>query len=259
MLISHKRKLLIATPTKCGTTSLEHAVKKHIKQGGDPDIIDIFRVPFEPRRQHRMSYPEVLGFNGLDRYRRLMVVRDPRKRWESVYKYLGDPAQYSQWGSKYVQGRNWPGIEKLGREGVDADPMTFVQFLRWMFWVRDEHKAPERRGSLADGFAYRAPWVWSDGLDFSAKQWKPEAVIRTEHLWDDFGALGLEIEPSGNGHANATGHRSPAVSWDGTCEGNGCVEARTAGGKCAACKLGIPAEVRYVRRLPLVTDLKFDV
>jgi hypothetical protein len=222
---------VIGTPTKCGTTTLEACAHRHERQNALD--ADSFRVMDwdSPRRQHRMCLPPAVTDHAAhlgnedgredpdypnewldaDRY---LLVRNPYTRYMSVYTYLSAPANYSQWGARLVQGREWGGHDP--DLVIDTDPMTFEEFLRFLAAQRAINSEPKwnaRRGPLNDGRAYRSPWVWTDSLtdshEFLASQQcggchadegpgcisedglSPHTVslIRLESVWEDLAAL----------------------------------------------------------------------
>jgi hypothetical protein len=189
MIISEAGRFFIATPTKCGTTTLESIAARNMREGegetlrvlDDPDTGDT------RRRQHRMVVPQ--GHNDWNRY---MLVRHPYSRMTSVYEYLLAPANYSQWGAREIQGNAWPGA----RRGmmVDRAPMDFLSFLRWLEGERVKSASSEMvgaRGDTGTSRAYRSPWVWTDSLGESlgylkaGRAVRSVSLIRLEQLWED--------------------------------------------------------------------------
>lgn len=197
-----KGRFVLATPTKCGTTTLEAVANRHARN--EPGEKDAFRIMDwdSPRRQHRMCLPPAVtdraghpsddmvdemvknGHLGPDDVGsawpeadsagewsdadRWLLVRNPFTRYMSVYTYLRAPANYSQWGARLVQGREWGGHDP--EKVYDTDPMTFNQFLLFLSAQREINGSPQwgsRRGPLNDGRAYRSPWVWTDSLTMS--------------------------------------------------------------------------------------------
>lgn len=174
-MIASSAGFVIATPTKCGTTTLEAMARRAERWAGKPvpefAIMDWDR----PRRQHRMALPPtgslgegpltMGGWGDADRY---LLVRNPFRRYISVYEYLKAPQNYSQWGAREVQGWSWGGHDES--KIVQRPPLSFSQFLRWLADARDTYhwmrleQGPKNRGDLTTGFAYRSPWVWTDSL-----------------------------------------------------------------------------------------------
>ena len=195
---------VIATPTKCGTTTIEHVAKRH----NDPS----FAIAAEilPRRQHRMVMPTEAAEAG---YRKMLLVRNPFTRYMSVYEYLRAPQNYSQWGARWVQGRLWPG-KKYG-EWMEQDPMTFEEFLQFLIASRTNKAVRKKRDALDQPRAYRSPWVWTDSLAMSYQALLANpgrdgvTLLRMESLWADLSAInhrygvGIDLKPI---HANRNKH-----------------------------------------------------
>lgn len=192
-------RFVIATPTKCGTTTLEACAHRHARQ--NPGEADAFRVMDwdSPRRQHRMCLPPAVSSAGVDDdmaevirkdghmthagvatswpepddddwldAARFLLVRNPFTRYMSMYTYLSAPANYSQWGARMIQGRSWGGHDPS--KVIDRKPMSFNKFLLFLAQQRELVQEPKwltRRGPLNDGRAYRSPWVWTDSLMMS--------------------------------------------------------------------------------------------
>lgn len=202
-MITSKGKFIIATPTKCGTTTLEELARRHaggrISRGGVWD--ESFRImDWEaPRRQHRMALPPDRGvsegWGNVDRY---VVVRNPYLRYLSIYMYLKEPRNFSQWGAREVQGCNWPGQSNYR---LAHEPMCFETFLQWLVDKRAEYSSAglmgKRRGAVYEGRAYRSPWVWLDPLprsvwflaSQSGSQQGRVSLLRLENLEADLGEV----------------------------------------------------------------------
>ena len=217
-MITSSAGFILATPTKCATTSLEGVAKRHMKNAGADG--DLFRIMDwdHPRRQHRMCLPPrvrdaaggivVDGRSGEDDehsewmdHDRWLLTRNPFDRYVSIYKYLSSPQNYSQWGAKEIQGSNWGGSTDVflaardrGEEWPDRPKMNFREFLIWYCDQRDMLRSPEgveQRGPLDQGRAYRSPWVWTDSLVESAALLEGQdgdgelvGFLSLEHLWD---------------------------------------------------------------------------
>jgi hypothetical protein len=272
------KRFTIATPTKCGTTSLEALAHRLGRAAGgfEPEfrIMDWDR----PRRQHRMALPPrydpMTGKFGEDYgewgdARRFIITRNPYRRYMSVFEYLRAPANYSQWGAARVQGWDWPGESETKR--VNRDPMNFGDFL---LWLADERENPDwgtwgkRRDSLAVGRAYRSPWVWTDPLDFSREALDAQpgggktVVLWMERLWGEDGTMaalvrkyGLGIElPSRPPHSNRSKASStpPQEYWgtwphskrvyNGRGEFRPFRSAFVQGCDCPPCRIGVHTE-----------------
>lgn len=258
MLISFKHKLIIATPTKTGTTSLETAVKAHVKHGGKAIQI----VDWEsPRRQHRMCLPEHVGYGrDIDLYARYIVLRNPYSRWLSVFKHLSRPG-WNQWAARQIQRGQWTGAYGPGKPSklprYAGAPMRFDEFL--VFVAEQRALMAYKRPPLNSGSAYRAPWVWIDRLDES---WRflmlngvggpsmPVKAIHTETLWDDFAKLGIDGFSEKEYHSN----RSPDTVRGSAADMAriqklyrqhdlcGPMDKAADGCQCGACLVGIAAE-----------------
>lgn len=249
-------KFIIATPTKCGTTTIETVAKRHARQ--EPGDADIFRIMDwdKPRRQHRMALPPMVmddaagdidimhegeriqyGVEGdwadWGDAARYLLVRNPFTRYISMYTYLSAPANYSQWGARTIQGRAWGGHDSSRR--IDSDPMGFEEFLIWLAQQRELNYDPNKRGSLTTGFAYRSPWVWTDSLtmsqDFLASQPAADGeesgvimdYIRLENVWLDLASLlrmyGIEEDVTLGGiHSNRSTGRGDGGAVPGSEE-----------------------------------------
>jgi hypothetical protein len=81
VLISDKHQFIIATPTKCGTTSLVAMTNHYLRHGGDPDVLRV--VHGLPMTKHRMAPPPGCGL-----YQRWLVTRRGRDRLVSMYEWL---------------------------------------------------------------------------------------------------------------------------------------------------------------------------
>lgn len=222
-MITSDQGFILATPTKCGTTTVEALANRHHREAGAD--ADEFRLMDwdSPRRQHRMALPPNVrdrwggegshidehdnnedpsglseGWGDVDRW---LLVRNPYTRYMSIYTYLSAPANYSQWGAREIQGNEWGGHDKA--KIVRRSKMSFEQFLFWLADQRAKYSNDywlSRRGELTEGFAYRSPWVWTDPLDWSLSflQVQPgeregdvEGLVRMENLFDNRGDWSL--------------------------------------------------------------------
>jgi hypothetical protein len=194
-------RFVIATPTKCGTTTLEELARRH-RGGRAGKPLNSFRIMDweSPRRQHRMALPShlVRGYWGTaDRY---MMVRNPWARYVSQYHYLKNPTNYSKTMAKEIQGREWGG-KHTGRAWFDEDPLSFGEFLELVAEFRKVYsnkRWTKRRGELTDPAFYRSPWVWLDSqvdsLTYLGKQPGSELgqgvrVLRLENIWGELRTL----------------------------------------------------------------------
>lgn len=234
-MITSDAGFVIATPTKCGTTTLEEMCRRHRGGRAHPGLPSFRIMDWEkPRRQHRMALPVGLDWGNADRY---LMVRDPRARYCSMYEYLRAPHNYSKFGARETQGRVWGGWQR-GRVGLETEPLTFEQFLMFVARQRDVFRSGrwyKRRGDLYEPFAYRSPWVWLDGLDVSYGAFAAQpggargevTCIRLERFWesmaalkDRYGLVSLSVRPTV--HANRTltyGGKSVDDYWDGVQAG----------------------------------------
>lgn len=246
-MITSELGFVVATPTKCGTTTLEAVAKRHMYNAGADG--DQFRICdwAKPRRQHSMSLPPKVQwddyspvvYRGIEYplgagiadadwedHDRWILLRSPLARYASIYKYMLTPYNYSQWGTWEVQGSRWGGTNKEPRPG---DPWTFGEFLEWFTEqraIRSSGRWVKRRGPLDAGRAYRSPWVWLDPLDYSADllaSWGGSGdlvgVLRLETMWGSDGDLaGLRRMYAGvAGEANwlstKEAHANPSMWW----------------------------------------------
>lgn len=132
---------ILATPARCGTYTAEAIARRKGWERVRPGL-------------HRMIVPP----DFVDLPRRIQV-RDPYDRMESIYHYLHDPQNYSQWGAKEVS------------------KLSFARFIRWYaLWRRDviEHG----RYTARDTFS--SPHLWLLSLSENAD------------LLDDGGSVVLE-------------------------------------------------------------------
>lgn len=252
-MITSDAGFILATPTKCATTSLEGVAKRHMKNAGVDG--DNFRIMDwdHPRRQHRMCLPPAVrdATGGIDagdgasedkdhseweRHDRWLLVRNPFDRYVSIYKYLSSHQNYSQWGAREVQGKEWGGPEDVftaarerGEEWTRHPKMSFPQFIDWLCGHRERLRRPESvkaRGPLDMGRAYRSPWVWTDSLTESAEilgSWPGnsgiEGFVTLEHLWGgegDRGSLARMLRLYGVDTVDLSElHANRSTGWDG--------------------------------------------
>jgi len=202
----------------------------------------------------------------VDRY---MMVRNPFTRYMSQYEYLRAPHNYSKFGAREIQGRDWPGYDK-GRPMVGKwykrEPMTFEQFLFFIdssrFAYGDRRWTKRRGDPSTDPRAWRSPWIWLVPLDvqmghLAAAPGKGRLevnVLRLENLWSDltllksaYGLYTLDLRPSIRANKTLTyGEATPEDYWGFACreiEYDGTwtyVEGRAGEcGECAACRIGV--------------------
>lgn len=159
MIVDHVNKFIIATPTKCGTTTLENLARS---RGGRLGLSTV-----RPR-QHRMIVPEEL-----DRYQRYLAVRNPYDRLVSIYLYLSNPSNYSQWGHNEVKDRTFPEfvqwwVKQRIKHGIDDD--LYYQEWRDLKW-------------------WRSPNLWLVSLNECYEMLLPDGIVRLENLEPDLKAL----------------------------------------------------------------------
>lgn len=265
------RPFIIATPTKCGTTTLEEMCRRHRGGRAQPGLPSFRIMDWEkPRRQHRMALPD--GWGNADRY---LMVRNPYTRYMSMFEYLRAPHNYSKFGAREIQGREWRGLD-MGRwsPAKDKAPLRFEQFLYWLAAERLIYASgrwPNRRGELTEPFAYRSPWVWLDSLTDSRRQLRQQPgkggrsvqLIRLERIWDELITLKkrydlrtLSVKASIQANRTLTYVKGGGAAYWG--EVGGCAAGvfnsrsggefrpaavrSTPGCECAACVVGVAAE-----------------
>lgn len=240
---------IIATPTKCGMTTLKEMARRHAGGRHAPAVPNFRQANWEePSRDHRMSIP-LDGENGWGTADRWMLVRHPFARWVSIYEYLRLARNYSQWNARRIQGWAWPNNESHHNPWRFQEPMNYGEFLNMIVQERAAlftQKAFKRRGYFTEARAYRSPWIWTDTLwesyNFLRDQptrgllgphrggpaWEGEIqLLHVETLWDDLENLveryGLYSPPLSlrrSIHANRTtfrhldGYPVPAVKGD---------------------------------------------
>lgn len=288
-MITSDAGFVIATPTKCGTTTLEEMCRRHRGgRGGVPR--DNFRImDWElPRRQHRMALPatcppirhkdapseRAVNWRDADRY---LMVRNPYTRYMSMYEYLRAPHNYSKFGAREIQGREWRGLA-MGKSSHCANkaPMTFRQFLHFIAAERKIYASGRwagRRGDLTDPFAYRSPWVWLDSLTDSLALLRAQPggahgtvnLLRVEHFWlameglkDRYDLGDLSVRPTIRANKTLTYRPGGGIAYWGEIaecahgvfgyhSGDGfrpeAVRSEV-GCDCAACDVGVADEAR---------------
>lgn len=187
---------IIATPTKCGTTTLEEMCRRH-RGGRKGTPKENFRIMdwAKPRRQHSMAMDV-----SLRNYQRFMMVRNPYDRWCSIYEYLRAPHNYTKWGAKQIQGAEWRGTWHYHDPERTRRPMTFGEFLEFIIRERKEYSGQRwsnRRGDFDDPFHYRSPWVWLDPLDQQLRKLRRQpgeevqevVTLRLESFWENMSWL----------------------------------------------------------------------
>jgi hypothetical protein len=219
-MITSDAGFLIATPTKCGTTTLEEMARRNgggrVSRGGFENPSFAIYTGERPRRQHRMALPSGDQWAAADRY---LMVRNPYMRYISMYEYLMHPTNYTKYGSQWLQGKEWGGLPRGRHSPWDyQEPATFQQFLQFIVSERKAYahgRWARRRGPLDHPFAYRSPWVWLDSLmdSWVALMSQPRVgkiecgYIQLEFIWEHLAGLkdkyGLQdLNVRGSIHAN---------------------------------------------------------
>lgn len=261
------RRFVIATPTKCGTTTLEEMCRRHgggrVSRGGVENPSFRIMTWEQPRRQHRMVPPE--GWEDADRF---FLARNPLSRYPSMYEYLRNPTNYSKFGAREIQGRTWGGLGAGRKSPYDEEfPMTFEEFLWFIAYAREDYNRGRwlrRRGAPHLPSHYRSPWVWLDPLHESRRKFfntlgspQRKDTIFLETLWDDLDAIKKryrldDLSTRRSIHANRTlTYQMPTRDyWNSTCVSAGwrgeewsAVRASTrACGDCGGCAVGVVGE-----------------
>jgi hypothetical protein len=162
MIADDKNKVLIGTPTKTGTHSLEAMVRRAEK---DPSTqLRLVRMPGSKiPRHHHMLIPEDCGS-----YRRLITVRHPLDRLASLYTWLLRwPWQWKSMADEFT--------------GLNLD-----EFVQWWLKIRLELGFDgEYLHDMANFGWWRSPNIWCVTLHECAEAFDPHGVIRLEHFEHD--------------------------------------------------------------------------
>lgn len=144
MLVSDKYGFIIATPTKCGTTSLQGLVTQWNRLGGDERVLRMLRG--ESETKHRMAPGE-----GLEGYDRWFVSRYWKTRLPSMYEWL----------------RRKPVDEEIGRSILRAEEAGGREagWLRFLTILRDTRLQPGYFDGGKRKFGARRPYMWTDTLE----------------------------------------------------------------------------------------------
>jgi hypothetical protein len=165
VIIDHNEEVVIATPTKCGKTSLESMVKREAKRGvGRLNGLVVVRPG-----QHRLDCPaEAEG------YKRYMMVRNPWARLVSTWSFLANPKSKGEHKAKDIQ------------------QMTFGEFVYWWLQYRDAWSpVGVLQGGQQPSVFWSAPARWLMTLSECDAVWKAEDYIRVENMAGDLELLGL--------------------------------------------------------------------
>lgn len=222
MIVSHEGKFVIATPTKCGTTTLEAVARRHVRRLGDEGVRTFSVAEADRgdshRRQHRMVPPE-----GCESYQAYLLVRNPLDRMVSIFEYLRAPQNYSQWGARAVQGNAWGGKDK--EKMYNENPKNFCKFVQWYARQKRIADRDEGRGIADDPRSYRSPWVWTDmlwdSLDFLQSNTESKVLlIQLEELWDELddvlrehGVEGVDLAPLHSNRSTGREHVDPVAYY----------------------------------------------
>jgi len=178
MIVDLEYGSVIATPTKCGTTSIEALARSRGSRLGLTTV--------RPR-QHRMVVPDEYA-----NFRRYMMVRNPYDRLASIYLYLSNPSNYSQWA-------HWEVVDK-----------TFTQFLYWYVRMRDHYNiqlAVDPGGAAHDDRWYKSPNLWLVSLGECMQVLQPQGLIRLENLEADLKETGRDEWGGKMLHSNRSTNR----------------------------------------------------
>jgi hypothetical protein len=163
VIVDHDRRVVIATPTKCGKTSLEAMVKRSLTADVGRNL-EVVRPG-----QHRLDCP-----SGADGYKRYMMVRNPWSRLVSTWSFLANPKSKGEHRAKDIQ------------------KMSFAEFVYWWLEYRAE-MGPVH--ILAEGqqpsVLWSAPARWLMTLSECDGVWRAEDYIRVEQMAGDLDLLGL--------------------------------------------------------------------
>jgi hypothetical protein len=186
-----------------------------------------------------------------DRY---LMVRSPYARYVSMYEYLKAPHNYSKFGAREIQGREWRGWGQ-DRQGLKHKPLTFEAFLHFIAEQRvvyADRRWSKRRGDLTDAFAYRSPWVWLDSLEDSARLLASQpgggvvTLIWLERFWEGMATLkerykmvGLSVKPSIQANKTLTYSGDATSYWSKV-------------GKSAVQAIGVNREIAALDQYPFL-------
>jgi hypothetical protein len=170
MIVSETAGFIIATPTKCGSTSLKSMARRHEKHFDDEAFTVLHTGDKHRFYQHRM----IPGEDRID-YDRYIIVRHPARRYLSIYDYMRSYTNYSAWSANIAQGDEWPefcgGKPNGNKQRRQGPPLTFSEYMWYLVEQRDVVNDPSnpenhwKRGNTEDDpSAFRAPWVWTDSL-----------------------------------------------------------------------------------------------
>jgi hypothetical protein len=162
MIADDRNGVLIGTPTKTGTHSVEAMVRRAEK---DPaNQLRLVRMPGSKiPRHHHMLVP-----GGCESYSRMLMVRHPLDRLASLYFWL----------------LRWPWQWKS--RAAEFTELTLDEFCSWWLNVREEIGLDGSYiGAMEQFNWWRSPNIWCVTLSECDAAFGPHDVIRLEHLEDD--------------------------------------------------------------------------
>jgi hypothetical protein len=166
MILDHRLRVAVCTVPKCGTLSLQAAIRD--REG----------VEYVPGRHGCRVPPSCEG------YRRLQTCRDPWSRTVSAWKFVA---------------RHWEAFP----DGDAIRGMTFPEYVRLWKARRPGHEGwIEGHGPWA--IVPKAHVWYVTQLEF-ASRWRPDGLLRVESLDADLEAWGLGWGPVGRENASDAG------------------------------------------------------
>lgn len=175
MIIDHENKVLISTPAKTATASME-AVARGRRAEEAPEGMGIVYWPDGQKKPHTMVIPDHIS--GVKNYKRYMLVRNPYQRLVSLYYWLKKPY--------HIPGE-WP--EKADDiRAID----TFSEFVHWWVRMRDEYGYNGRhpvRLQFSDPSFWMHPHCWMVTYAECASQFNPHYILHLEKLEAELKAI----------------------------------------------------------------------
>jgi hypothetical protein len=171
VIVDHEAKIIIATPTKCGTKSCESIART---LGRKDRMVEVVRPGI-----HRLDVP--YGAAGYTRY---MMVRNPWARLLSTWSFLGNPISKSEY-------------EPLRAAAAD------LPFAKWLgVWTRERAAYGDSWRTETAKRLWSAPARWVMTLGECAQVWEPKGFIRVENMEQDL----LEVAQVDYGIARRVNH-----------------------------------------------------
>lgn len=164
MIVDHDVKVVIATPTKCGKTSLEAMVKRSLNADVGRNL-EVVRPG-----QHRLDLPPSAD----DSYTRLMMVRNPWSRLVSTWSFLANPKSKGEHRAKEIQ------------------QMSFSHFVHWWLKYRDDWCALRFLDDATPAQLWSAPERWLMNLTECAYVWNPDGLVHLENMERDLAGWELD-------------------------------------------------------------------